>query len=225
MLEKILIFIKENLFDYYEIFKNLIVKNYERIVEIIIFLLFLIAVYFLIKFLISKIIKLAIKIRIGNHDEAHKERIETLFSVLRSILKIIFFFILILFILKTFEIKLIPIITGAGVLGAAFVFSFQSMIQDIIRGWILIFEDQARKGEWVNINNTFTGKVIEFNLRYMVLQDRERNYIFLPNSQINFITNLSRSDKKFFIGIRFNKDIDLNKKLEEIAKFIENNKA
>lgn len=220
MFKETLQVIKDSFFDYYSLLKKIIINNYDKLIEILIFYIILTILYFSIKLLISKLLKLTVKIRIGNHKEVNKERIDTLFSVFKSILKVLFIFILFLFILKEFNIKLGPILASAGVLGAAFVVSFQSIIQDIIRGWILIFEDQARKGEWVTINNTFTGKVVEFNLRGMVLLDRERNYIFLPNSQINIISNLSREDKKFFIGIRFNKDIDLNKKFEEIEKFI-----
>jgi small-conductance mechanosensitive channel len=228
MLTNIWLITKTNLEEYYKYFKNFFNNNYDKLIEIIIFYIILSFLYFLVKFLISKIIRFTIKIRIipKNHDHQHlKERIESLFSVIRSILKIVFVLVLIFFVLKEFEIKIIPLITGAGVLGAALVFSFQGVIQDIIKGWILIFEDQARKGEWVNVNNTFIGKVVEFNLRYLVLMDKERNYVFIPNNQINFITNLSRADKKTFIGIRFNKDINLESEIEEIKKFVENHKS
>lgn len=220
MVKETLQVIKNSLFDYYYLLRKIIINNYDKLLEILIFYIILTILYFLIKLLISKLLRLTVKIRIGNHKEVDKERINTLFSVFKSILKVLFIFVLILFILKEFNIKLGPILASAGILGAAFIVSFQSIINDIIRGWILIFEDQARRDEWVNINNVFIGKIIEFNLRSIVLVDRERNYIFLPNSQINSLINLSRSDKKFFIGIRFNKDIDLNKKIEEIKKFV-----
>ncbi|GIW66032.1 MAG: hypothetical protein KatS3mg094_551 [Candidatus Parcubacteria bacterium] len=226
MKENLFLIVKDSLKDYYFFVKKAIIGNFDKIIEVFIFYVILTILYFLLKFLIFKLIRLSLIIRARKDDldEKEKERVDTLTSIFRSLLKLIFAFILILFILKTFNIKIIPIITGAGVLGAAVVFSFQSVIQDIFKGWLIIFEDQARKGEWVNINNTFIGKIIEFNLRYIVLLDRERNYIFLHNNQINSIVNLSRSDKKFFVGLRFNKDINLDNKIEEINKFIEDNK-
>ncbi|GIW66405.1 MAG: hypothetical protein KatS3mg095_0303 [Candidatus Parcubacteria bacterium] len=226
MIKETLLIIKKNLIEYYQVLKFIVVDNYDKVVEIIIFYFLLTILYFLLKFLVFKIIKISLIIKKSKHqlNEKDIERIDTLSSVFRSVLKILFVFTFLLFILKTFNIKIIPIITGAGVLGAAFIFSFQDIIKDIIKGWLLIFEDQARKGEWVNINNSFIGKVIEFNLRYIVLIDRERNYIYIHNNQINSIINLNRSDKKFFIGIRFNKDVNLDSEVDKINDFIEKNK-
>lgn len=222
-LKEFLNLVKNIFYDYYEYFKIFLNNNYDKLIEIFIFIFVVTFFYYLFKFLISQILKITIKIRSHKKSEVAQERIITLVSVFRSIFKILAVFIIILFIFRQFNIQLIPIITGAGVLGGVIIFSFQGIIQDIIRGWILIFEDHARKGEWVNINNIFVGKIVEFDLRGMVLLDRERNYIFLPNNQINTITNLSRHDKKFFISLKFNRDIDIDKEIEKINKFIEKN--
>jgi small conductance mechanosensitive channel len=215
--------VQSNISNYYDLLRKFISTNYDNLIEIIIFVFLIIILYYLLKFLVSQLLKITIRIRTHKNLEFYKERVATLVSVFRSIFKILAFFAILLFVLREFNIQIIPIITGAGVLGAAIVFSFQGIIQDIIRGWILIFEDHARKGEWVNINNTFVGKIVDFDLRGMVLLDRERNYIFLPNSQINTIANLSRHDKKFFVGIRFNKDVNIDEKIEAINKFVEKN--
>lgn len=197
--------------------KDYFIENLDIFVKILIYALILYFLYKFAKNFITQLIKLRIKLK---NEKVNLDRVITLSSVFNSILRVILIFVLFLLILNEFKIKLIPIITGAGVIGGAVVFIFQGIIQDIIKGWLLIFEDQIRKGEWVNINNTFVGKVMEFNLRHLVLRDRERNLIFIPNSQINTIINLSREGKKRLIKIKLKKEAKLNELLEKIENIL-----
>jgi|GEM_PF-1868241 len=202
LLEKILLFFKLNL---------------DNFLTLILYLVILFILYFVSKKIISRIIKLSLNLK--NVPVSH-DRILTLSSVFNSILKIIFSFIFLVLILKEFNINIVHVLTGAGVIGAAIVYIFQGLIQDIIKGWILIFEDQMRKGEWVNINNTFIGKVIEFNLRHVVLRDFDRNLIFIPNSQINTVFNLSRELKRNFIKIKIKRPENIDEFLQNFEKFL-----
>lgn len=192
--------------------------NLDKFLNILFYGISLYFLYWLLKIFIKKIIQLRLQIK---NQNLVIERIYTLSSVFSSILKILFWFAFLIFVLREFNIKIIPIITGAGVLGAALVYLFQGIIQDIIKGWLLIFEDQLRKGEWVNINNLYIGKVVEISLRHLVIRDRERNLIFLPNSQINTIVNLSREGKKKTIKLKVKRDIDLDNFFKEIEKIFQ----
>ena len=202
LLEKILLFFKLNL---------------DNLLTLILYLVILFILYFVSKKIISRIIKLSLNLK--NVPVSH-DRILTLSSVFNSILKIIFSFVFLVLILKEFNINIVHVLTGAGVIGAAIVYIFQGLIQDIIKGWILIFEDQMRKGEWVNINNTFIGKVIEFNLRHVVLRDFDRNLIFIPNSQINTVFNLSRELKRNFIKIKIKRPENIDEFLQNFENFL-----
>ena len=202
LLEKILLFFKLNL---------------DSFLTLILYLVILFILYFVSKKIISRIIKLSLNLK---NVPVSPDRILTLSSVFNSILKIIFSFVFLVLILKEFNINIVHVLTGAGVIGAAIVYIFQGLIQDIIKGWILIFEDQMRKGEWVNINNTFIGKVIEFNLRHVVLRDFDRNLIFIPNSQINTVFNLSRELKRNFIKIKIKRAENIDEFLRNFEKFL-----
>jgi small conductance mechanosensitive channel len=202
LFEKILLFFKLNL---------------DNFLTLILYLVILFILYFVSKRIISRIIKLSLNLK---NVPVSPDRILTLSSVFNSILKIIFSFVFLVLILKEFNINIVHVLTGAGVIGAAIVYIFQGLIQDIIKGWILIFEDQMRKGEWVNINNTFIGKVIEFNLRHVVLRDFDRNLIFIPNSQINTVFNLSRELKRNFIKIKIKRPENIDEFLQNFEKFL-----
>jgi len=202
LLQRILIFLK---------------FNSDKILTLLFSLIIIAVLYLISKRIINRVIKLSLNIK--NTAFSH-DRIITLSSVFNSILKIIFGFIFLILLLKVFNINIIHVLTGAGVIGATIVYIFQGLIQDIIKGWILIFEDQMRKGEWVNINNTFIGKVIEFNLRHVVLRDFERNLIFIPNNQINTVFNLTRELKRNFIKVKFKKPENLENFLENLESFL-----
>jgi small-conductance mechanosensitive channel len=220
-MEKNTVFVKNfyieksvNLFEKIFLFFKL---NLDNFLTLILYLVILFILYFVSKKIISRIIKLSLNLK---NVPVSPDRILTLSSVFNSILKIIFSFVFLVLILKEFNINIVHVLTGAGVIGAAIVYIFQGLIQDIIRGWILIFEDQMRKGEWVNINNTFIGKVIEFNLRHVVLRDFDRNLIFIPNSQINTVFNLSRELKRNFIKIKIKRAENIDEFLQNFEKFL-----
>jgi small-conductance mechanosensitive channel len=217
-------YIKENIEKNFSIYKDYFLnffKNYkDSIFDVLFFSVILFLVYYILKTLLLKIINIGLKVKYPEDQEARKERLSTLFSVFRSLLKILFFSIFIILVLKEFNIKIIQLLTAAGVLGAMIIFSFQDIIKDIIKGWLLIFEDQFRKGEIVNINNTYIGKVKDVNLRFTLLVDKDRNYIYISNSQINFLTNITRSRKKFFINIKLSKDVKIEEFIDRFKKYL-----
>ncbi|MGC8981355.1 MAG: mechanosensitive ion channel family protein [Minisyncoccia bacterium] len=208
---------------YLKFFRIFLEESREKFLNIGIYFIILLIIYILFRKIIYKSVKIGVKIKNIKGEEVQAERISTLSSVLDSILKVIIFLIFFFLVLREFEIKLIPFITGLGFIGAAFVVIFQSTIQDIIKGWLLLFEDQIRKGELIMINNTpqFTGKVIKINLRYIVLKDKEGNLIFFPNSQILSIINLSRETKKFSFKIKLDKNVDFDEFLKDLNNFLE----
>mgnify|MGYP001111090359 CR=1 FL=1 len=218
------IYLKENLEQnislYKDFFFSFLKNNKDNIFDIFFLLLVFILLYFVLKIFLLKAIDLGLKVKYPEDPEARKERLITLFSIFRSLIKTLIFFAFIILVLKKFNINIIQLLTAAGVLGAMIVFSLQDIIKDIIKGWLLIFEDQFRKGEIVNINNTYIGKVKDVNLRFTLLVDKDRNYIYIANSQINFLTNITRSRKKFFITIKTSKEIDINEFIEKLKKYL-----
>jgi small conductance mechanosensitive channel len=207
---------------YIKLFKIFLEESKEKFLNILFYFLILFIIYILCRKIIYKTLKIGTKLKNVKGEEVQKERISTLASVLDSILRVIIFLIFFFLILREFDIKLIPFVTGLGFIGAGLVVIFQSTIQDIIKGWIILFEDQIRNGEWVIINNTpqFTGKVVKINLRHIVLKDLEGNLIFFPNSQILSIINLSRENKKFSFKIKVDRSIEIESFLEDLNKLL-----
>ena len=122
-----------------------------------------------------------------------EERIHTLEKVIFSIIKTVIWTIAIITILPEFGINITPLLTGLGIGGLALGFGAKNLIQDYISGLFILIEDQFRVGEEVEIGGK-KGKVIDFNLRRTVLEDKEGVLHFIPNSQIKVATNFSRKN-------------------------------
>jgi hypothetical protein len=105
--------------------------------------------------------------------------------------------IAVLTILRELDVDIMPILTGAGILGLAVGFGAQTLVRDIISGFFLILEDQVRVGDVAAINGT-GGLVEAINLRTIVLRDLEGTVHIFPNGSVTTLTNRSK-DFSFYV--------------------------
>jgi small conductance mechanosensitive channel len=114
---------------------------------------------------------------------SYKQRLDTLKSLSKSIVSISVFIILFLVITYEFGFNIAPILTGAGILGLAISFGAQTLIKDLIAGFFIILEDQYNVGDEVKIGEN-EGRVYKITLRTTILEDKEENLTYIPNSEI-----------------------------------------
>lgn len=159
---------------------------------------------------------IAIKILVGmlkrtlkvNSKISERKR-ETLTVVLSSVIKYIVYFITICSILTTFGINIASLITVAGVGSVAIGFGAQSLVQDIITGMFILFEDQFGVGDIITIGN-LTGTVENIGIRTTMIRSVEGDLHIIPNGTIKVITNMSKdfNRAKVDIGIAYEENID-----------------
>lgn len=163
----------------------------------IIFSIVILVLSFLLSLLIKKSIDAVfagVKKRINQERTLAKTR--TARSFLRNILDGILFLTSLLIILSRWGVNIIPIVTGASILGLAISFGAQTFIKDLISGFFILFEDQFNVGDRVKIGN-FEGEVYRVTLRLTVLKDSKGNLIFIPNSQITTVVRLKKIRQTF----------------------------
>lgn len=114
---------------------------------------------------------------------------KTLRLLLKSVSSGIIYFIAFLTILSQFGINIVPVLTGAGILGLGFSLGAQTLFKDVIAGFFIIVEDQFNVGDKVKIG-AFKGEVEKISLRTTVLRDEKGNLIFIPNSEILSVVRL-----------------------------------
>jgi len=142
-------------------------------------------------------------------DTERQKRAQTLGHTLSRFLVTIIWVAALLMVLRTLDVDITPVLTGAGILGLAVGFGAQTLVKDVISGFFLIIEDQVRVGDVAVVNGT-GGAVEQINLRTMVLRDLEGTVHVFPNGEIRTLANRSK-DFAFYlmdIGIDYADDID-----------------
>jgi small conductance mechanosensitive channel len=89
-------------------------------------------------------------------------------------------------ILKTLQIDIAPILTGAGILGVVASFSAQTLIRDIIAGLFILLENQYAPGMRVRVDSV-EGVVENISLRSTTIRCDDGSLIFVPNGGIQII--------------------------------------
>ncbi len=125
------------------------------------------------------------------HDLEWQRRAATLGGILTSLVTVAVGFVAVLMLLRELSIDIVPILTGAGIVGLAIGFGAQNLVRDVISGFFLILEDQVRVGDLARING-IAGTIEQIKLRTIVLRDGDGAVQVFPNGTITALANLSK---------------------------------
>lgn len=143
----------------------------------------------------------------GNPQE--KQRLETLGRVFRYVANVLITALAGMLVFTELGISIAPILATAGVLGLAIGFGAQSLVKDYFSGLFLLLEDQIRHGDVVEAGGK-AGLVEEVTLRYVRLRSYDGNVHYVPNGQIDTVTNMTRdfSYSVIDIGVAYRENVD-----------------
>ena len=108
-------------------------------------------------------------------------------NVWRVLVGVIAFFVA----LGTLGVNLTPLLAGATVVGATIGFGAQSVVRDLLAGFLLIIEDQFDIGDTLLVGTT-SGTVEDLSLRVTRLRAVDGTVWFVPNGEIRTLANSSR---------------------------------
>ena len=116
------------------------------------------------------------------------------------------------------------LLAGAGIAAVAIGFASQAAISNIIGGLFIVLFKPYRINDRITLASGRGGVVEDITLRHTVIRDFENRRIIIPNSIISneTLVNADLTDERIVkwvdIGISYNSDIDLAKKIirEEI---------
>jgi small conductance mechanosensitive channel len=108
-------------------------------------------------------------------------------NVWRGVVGAIAFFVA----LGTIGVNLTPLLAGATVIGATLGFGAQSMVRDLLSGFLLTVEGQFDIGDTVMVGDT-SGTVEDLTLRVTRLRSYDGTVWFVPNGEIRKLANASR---------------------------------
>ena len=102
-----------------------------------------------------------------------------------------------------------PLLASAGVLGLAIGFGAQKLVQDIITGVFIQFENAMNVGDVVTVGGT-TGVVEKLTVRSVSLRDVQGTFHIIPFSSVDMVSNFMR-DFSYFVcdmGIAYREDVE-----------------
>lgn len=163
----------------------------------IIFTLVAIAIILIVSKLILNILKRLINRLLEGKavqkSSLNQNKVNTISSAIYSVIRVVVIFIAITLILDVFGINTSTLIATAGVGGVALALGTQTVIEDFIKGILIIVDDKIRVGEWIKVAG-IEGEVEDLDFRVTKVRDFNGSLHIIPNSQITSVQNFNRGE-------------------------------
>ncbi|WP_370676646.1 mechanosensitive ion channel domain-containing protein [Pleomorphomonas sp. PLEO] len=118
-------------------------------------------------------------------------RTRTLLSLFRNAFSIVLIIIAAMLTLSQLGVDIAPLVAGAGVVGLAVGFGSQKLVQDIITGAFIQFENAMNEGDVVTVAG-LTGVVDRLTIRSVGIRDTDGVYHIIPFSSVTSVSNAMR---------------------------------
>lgn len=135
-------------------------------------------------------------------------RERTLLQLLRNAVTIALTTIAAMLALSELGVNIGPLLAGAGVLGLAIGFGAQKLVQDVITGVFIQFENAINEGDVITVGGT-TGTVERLTIRSVGIRDLSGVYHIVPFSAVDTVSNYMRDFAYHVaaIGVAYREDI------------------
>ncbi len=117
---------------------------------------------------------------------------KSLQTLMRSAVNYIAVIITIFWCLSALGVNVSTLVAGAGIITLAISFGAQSLIEDVVTGIFLVFEDQFNVGDYIEVDG-FRGTVENIGIRVTTVKGPGSNFKIINNSSIKNILNRSQS--------------------------------
>lgn len=171
----------------------------------------LIIIYILLGWVVYQIIK---GIIIRNTKRLKKKRQKTMQKLIENIVKYVVIVLVGATILNILGVNVTSIVAGLGVVSVILSLALKDVMQDILAGLSIIFEDQFDIGDLVEING-FTGTVIDLGLKSTKIKSYENTIKIISNRSIIEVINYSKTNPNVIIDIPIPYEID-NKQTDKV---------
>jgi small-conductance mechanosensitive channel len=149
----------------------------------------------------------------------HSPRVLTLLPLLRNIAMITLGVMLVLMVLGQFGVNIAPLLAGAGVVGVAIGFGSQKLVQDVITGAFMLFENTMAIGDTVQIG-TNTGTVESMTIRTIRIRDGAGQLHTLPFSSVTTVINMSRDYAFYNFALHISYEASVEKAIQVISQVV-----
>ena len=145
-------------------------------------------------------------------------------SLLNSAISYITAFVCFFWCLSAFGINLTAILASVGIVALIIGFGAQSLVEDLVTGIFLVFEDQFNVGDIIEVGG-FRGVVDSIGIRTTAIRDMGGNVKIINNSDLRNILNRSTSASFATTVVSVSYSTDLEAVEPKIKEFIPTLKA
>ncbi|HEY4251421.1 MAG TPA: mechanosensitive ion channel domain-containing protein [Roseomonas sp.] len=150
---------------------------------------------------------------------ARSARVRTLLPMLRTALLIVILLFVVLNALSEIGVNVAPLLAGAGVVGLAIGFGSQKLVQDVITGIFLLFEDAVAVGDVVQLGG-LSGVVEQLSIRSIKLRALDGAVHIIPFSAVTTVTNSTRDFAFAVLDVSLIYGQDLDQVIEVLKKIV-----
>jgi small-conductance mechanosensitive channel len=151
----------------------------------------------------------------GGLTETQKQRRLTVAPLCKNFLKYFVYFSALIAALNVLNIDPTPILAGAGILGVAIGFGAQSLIEDIVSGFLILFENYYLVGDYIQAGRmeerSIEGFVEAIELRTTQVRHPDGQLQIIRNGEVGSIVNYSKLYIYAAVDIPLAYDTDLDK--------------
>ncbi len=172
-------------------------------------LLAMLGLHWCVKLSTHRIIRLIARSSSRGSTEEREDRAKTLVGVFHNAASLCILGVGGMMVLQETGIPVAPLLGGAAVFGLAVAFGAQNLIRDYFYGFVILMENQYKLNDVIKLG-TVSGQVEKITLRMTVLRDTEGSVHFIPNGQVNQVTNMTHGWSRALIdiGVAYKEDVD-----------------
>lgn len=147
----------------------------------------------------------------------HKNRTMTMYSLVLNISRYGIYLLAIGFILTELGVNYTMYFASLSVIGLAVGFGSQGLVQDMVTGFFIVFEEQFNVGDMVEIP-PHTGIVEELGLRMTRLRNYLGQRVVIPNRNIAVVGNYLRGAQQVYLDVAIAEGTDTEKATETLQR-------
>lgn len=196
--------------------------SYEKYIDGIFYVL----IVFQITFTLMKLFEKGLNIfALTKMDTKLAGEREKFFPLVARVMKLIIFFIALIFIFKHFHQDVQSLVVSLGVGSLAIALAAQETLSNMIAGFVIMTDLPFRVGDRISLSSGEIGDVYEIGLRSTKVRTFDNTLLIVPNAEIikEKVVNLSYPNPllrvKVLVGVAYGSDLELVKKiLEDVCK-------
>lgn len=141
-------------------------------------------------------------------DRPVDQKARTLVPLLCSLGQYVIYFGAAVAVLRTLEIDIMPLLAAVSILGLAIGLGAQSLVQDVVSGFFILFEGQYLVGDAVQVGDA-QGMVEAVSIRVTHIRDYKGRLFIIPNGQIKTVVSLSKDYVNAVVDLQVSTSADL----------------